>query len=105
MQRLVFGEYDGRRSARCEAFLEACRGAKIDAELSGDIQRAIWEKFVFLVGLSGTTATMRATIGPIRSNQQTRPFLLDVMREVVQVGRAKGVALDAADARPLRHRN
>ena len=95
MQRLVFGEYDGRRSARAEAFLEACRRAKIDAELNTDIRRAIWEKFVFLVGLSGTTATMRAPIGPIRSNSQSRTFLLDVMREVVAVGRAKGVALDA----------
>ncbi len=95
MQRLVFGEYDGRRSTRSEAFLEACQSAKIDAELSGDILRAIWEKFVFLVGLSGTTATMRAPIGPIRSNPQSRAFLLDVMREVVAVGRAKGVGLDA----------
>jgi len=95
MQRLVFGEYDGRRSARCQAFLEACKRANIEAELSGDIQRAIWEKFVFLVGLSATTATMRATIGPIRSNPQTRAFLLDVMREVVQVGRARGVGLAA----------
>ena len=59
MQRLVFGEYDGRRSARAEAFLEACRLAEIDAELSDDIRRAIWEKFVFLVGLSGATATMQ----------------------------------------------
>jgi hypothetical protein len=65
MQRLVFGEYDGSRSTRSEAFLDACRRAKIDAELSGDIRRAIWEKFVFLVGLSGTTATMRLPIGPI----------------------------------------
>jgi 2-dehydropantoate 2-reductase len=45
------------------------------------------------VGLSGTTTTMRQTIGPIRSNPQTRAFLLDVMREVVAVGRAHGVAL------------
>jgi 2-dehydropantoate 2-reductase len=94
MQRLVFGEYDGSRSTRSEAFLDACRCAKIDAELSGDIRRAIWEKFVFLVGLSGTTATMRLPIGSIRSNPQSRSFLLDVMREVVAVGRAKGVALD-----------
>jgi 2-dehydropantoate 2-reductase len=38
---------------------------------------------------------MRKTLGPIRSNPQTRAFLLDVMREVVAVGRALGVALDA----------
>jgi 2-dehydropantoate 2-reductase len=48
---------------------------------------------VFLVGLSGTTATMRSTIGPIRSNPQTRAFLLDLIRETVAVGRAHGVNL------------
>jgi 2-dehydropantoate 2-reductase len=47
-----------------------------------------------LVGLSGTTTAMRTTIGPIRENPQTRAFLLDVMREVVAVGRAHGVDLD-----------
>jgi 2-dehydropantoate 2-reductase len=95
MQRLVFGEYDGRRSARAEAFLDACIRAGIDAELSADIRKAIWEKFVFLVGLSGTTATMRMPIGPIRAHPQTRAFLLDVMREVVAVGRALRVDLAA----------
>jgi 2-dehydropantoate 2-reductase len=50
---------------------------------------------VFLVGLSGTTTTMRSTIGPIRENPQTRQFLLDLMREVVAVGRAHGVDLPA----------
>jgi 2-dehydropantoate 2-reductase len=93
MQRLVFGEFDGRRSARVEAFLTACRAGNINAEIADDIRRAIWEKFVFLVGLSGTTATMRVPIGPIRENPQTRALLLDVMREVVAVGRAHGVAL------------
>jgi 2-dehydropantoate 2-reductase len=95
MQRLLFGEYDGRRSARAEALLEACLRGGINAELSGDIRREIWEKFVFLVGLSATTTTMRLPLGPIRANPQTRAFLLDVMQEVVAVGRAHGVALAA----------
>jgi 2-dehydropantoate 2-reductase len=59
MQKLVFGEYGGRRSARAEALLEACERGGIDAELSPDIRRAIWEKFVFLVGLSAVTTTIR----------------------------------------------
>ena len=101
MQRLIFGEYDGSRSARAEALLDACTRGGINAELSDDIRRAIWEKFVFLVGLSGSTTTMRATIGPIRSNPRTRAFLFDLMRETVAVGRALGVALpsDYADQR------
>lgn len=93
MQRLLFGEFDGSRSPRGEALLAACQAGGINAELSTDILREIWQKYVFLVGLSGTTTTMRQTIGPIRSNPQTRAFLLDVMREVVAVGRAHGVAL------------
>jgi 2-dehydropantoate 2-reductase len=95
MQRLIFGEFDGTRSKRGEALLEACLAGGIKAELSPDIRRDIWQKFVFLCGLSGTTTTMRCTVGPIRENPQTRAFLLDVMREVVAVGRAHGVNLDA----------
>lgn len=93
MQRLIFGEFDGRRSERGEAFLRACQSGGINAELSPNINRDIWQKFVFLVGLSGTTTSIRLPIGPIRENPQTRQFLLDVMREVVAVGRAHGVDL------------
>jgi 2-dehydropantoate 2-reductase len=93
MQRLVFGEYDGARSPRVVALLEACVRGGIDAEISSDIRRAIWEKFVFLVGLSATTTTMRSTLGPIVHNPEARAFLLAVMREVVAVGCAHGVYL------------
>jgi 2-dehydropantoate 2-reductase len=93
MQRIVLGEYDGRKSARATFLHEALVRAGVDAELSGDVRRAIWEKFVFLVALSATTTAMRSTIGPIRENPQTRAFLLELMREAVAVGRAHGVAL------------
>src|SRR5262245_51028372 len=93
IQRMVFGEYDGQRSASAEALLEIALKAGIQAELSSDVRRSIWEKYVFLVGLSATTATMRMKIGPIRENAQTRAFLFDIMKEVVAVGRALGIAL------------
>lgn len=98
MQRLVFGEYDGRRSPRSEAFLEACRRARIDVELSSDVRRAIWEKFVFLVAMSGATAATRMPIGRVRSHPMTRAFLLDLMRETIAVGRAYGVDIDPSFA-------
>jgi 2-dehydropantoate 2-reductase len=103
MARFVFGERGGRRTRRAEAFLQACARASagFDAELSPDVDRAIWEKFVFIVGLSAMTALTRRTIGPVRSDPETRAMLLDVMREAVAVGRAKGVDLpaDFADQR------
>ena len=95
MQRLQFGEYSGARSARAEALLAACLKGGINAEIAADIRRAIWEKYVFLAALSGATASIRSTIGPIRSNPQTRAFFLDLMREVVAVAHASGVNLPA----------
>jgi 2-dehydropantoate 2-reductase len=101
MQRIVLGEYDGRSSERALFLHEALRKAGVNAELSGDVRRAIWEKFVFLVALSATTTAMRSTIGPIRENPRTRAFLLQIMREAVAVGRTHGVALpeDYAESR------
>jgi 2-dehydropantoate 2-reductase len=93
MAKLIFGELDNHRSARVEAFHAACIAAGIDAEIAADIGLAIWQKFVFLVAMSGCTASMRSTIGPIRANPQARGFFLDVVREAVAVGRAMGVAL------------
>ncbi|HEY2222665.1 ketopantoate reductase family protein [Actinomycetospora sp.] len=93
MQKLVIGEFDGHLSPRLAALRDACIDGGIDVEVSEQIERTTWEKFVFLVGMSGTTSLARATIGPIREHPRSRAFLLDTMDEVVRVARARGVAL------------
>ena len=59
MQRIVLGEYDGTKSARATFLYEALVRAGVNAELSDDVRRAIWEKYVFLVALSATTTWAR----------------------------------------------
>ena len=59
LQRLVFGELDGQGSSRVDAFASACAAAGIDYAVSGDIQKAIWEKFVS----SSALARRRAFFG------------------------------------------
>jgi 2-dehydropantoate 2-reductase len=101
MQRVVLGEYAGGSSPRVCALIEAMAAGGINAEISDDIERTIWEKFVFLVGLSATTTSLRTTLGPVRDSPESRAVLLKVMRETVAVGRAKGIGLpeDYADDR------
>ncbi|MEU4096669.1 2-dehydropantoate 2-reductase [Streptomyces sp. NPDC026673] len=94
MQKLVFGPYDGEDGARAEEFREVCAKAGVDAEVSADIARAVWEKYVFLTGLSGTTSAVRQPIGVVRRDPATRALLRDVMAEAAAVGRASGVHLD-----------
>jgi 2-dehydropantoate 2-reductase len=101
MQKLIIGEYGGKESARIEALNALALQAGMQSAISEDIERTLWEKFVFLVGLSATTALLRQPMGAIRANPVTRAFLRDIMRETVAVGRARGVALppDYADER------
>ena len=96
MARVVFGELDGKRTPRAQALLTAFREAGVDADLTDDINRAIWQKFVFLVGLSGVTAVTRQSIGPLREDADTRALLGQVMAETAAVARAKGIAVDSA---------
>ena len=93
LARLAFGELDGGASPRATALLEACKRAGIDASLSESIRQAIWEKFVFIVGLSGMTSLTRMPTGPIRGDPVTREMLRDVMGEVAAVALGRGVDL------------
>ncbi len=71
MERLVFGEFDNSRSPRAEAILAAFQKGEVKAEIAADIRRELWEKFVTLATLSSVTASMRSTIGPIRSQARS----------------------------------
>lgn len=93
LARIVLGEYDGSATPRSEEILRALTGAGIDAEVSPDISVALWQKYVFLVGLSSVTAATRQPIGVLRDLPATRDLLHRVMAETVAVGRARGVDL------------
>jgi 2-dehydropantoate 2-reductase len=95
MQRVVIGERAGGSSERVHRLCDSMLKASITAEISDDIEKTIWEKFVFLVGLSATTTLMRTTLGPVREDADSRGFLTAVMSETVAVARAKGIALPA----------
>ncbi len=95
MAVLIVGELDGKPSARSQAFVDACTKAGIQARVSDDIEKALWEKYVGLVALSGMTSLTRLPLGPIREDPDTRALARQLMSEVVAVGKAKGVRLDS----------
>src|SRR5215471_16465421 len=59
MARLRFGPVTASQQRVAEALAAACKDAAIDAELSADIRRTIWEKFAFLAAFSGMTSVAR----------------------------------------------
>ena len=95
VQKLVFGEYGGAKTARVLALQKACESASIEVIVPDDIEKALWEKFVVLVAMSSITACCRSSIGVVRENPETRALLQAVMTEVVAVAKARGVAISA----------
>jgi 2-dehydropantoate 2-reductase len=93
--RMIFGEFDGRRSKRGEDFLALCLKAGFDATLSDQILTDLWMKFILLASNASMMAATRQPIGKLRDDPDLRPIFVAAYREVVDVGRAKGIALPA----------
>ena len=91
-----FGRADRKPDGQLAAFAAAGKAAKLDIDISPDIQRELWEKFIFLTAMAGSSAGLRSPIGPIREDPDLRGFFRQLMQEAFAVGKARGVALDPA---------
>src|SRR5918999_2418672 len=92
LQRLVFGERDGRRSVRAEAIAAVLAGTAIDWSLSDDIEQVLWDKLVFLAALASVTCLFRANVREIMSAPGGR--------EVMERALAANAAIAAREGHP-----
>lgn len=92
-RRVVLGELDGQVTARAQAVHKAFEETGITAELSEDILKILWTKFVFISMASSLGSLTRLTIGQYRSVPETRAMMTTLMQEVEAVARAQGVEL------------
>jgi 2-dehydropantoate 2-reductase len=96
LARLRFGPLQPQQADAMQALHALCLKAQVDAELLADPRRAVWEKFVFLVGLSSLTALTRQPVGVVREHPEMRRLLRQVMAETAALARAQGQPLDDA---------
>ncbi len=93
--RMVFGELDGRRSKRAEELLALCLKGGFDATLSEQILTDLWMKFILLASNAGMMSLARQPIGALRDDPDMLPVFMAAYQEIIDVGRAKGIALPA----------
>ncbi len=91
--RIVFGELDGTASPRSQRILEAFQGAAVPAECSSQVQRVLWEKYLFIAAQAGLTALTRCSIGELRSIPETRRLYRLILEELAGVAKAAGIDL------------
>ena len=95
---VIFGKLSGSgdsSSKRTERLRRALEEAGVRAEITPDIEAAMWEKFLFISSISGLGAVSRVPLGELRQVPETRALLEQLMREVTRVAGAHTVRLPA----------
>jgi len=87
---VTFGERDGTVSLRCRRIAEQLGNAGFDSRLSDSIVHDMWEKWVFLATLAGTTCTLRASIGDILAAPEGHALITRFYDECRGIAAANG---------------
>lgn len=93
---LSFGERNGELSDRVKAIVRLMEGARFNANASTEILQEMWEKWVFLASLAGSTCLMRATIGDICASPGGTDFILGLLEECRSIAAAEGYPMREA---------
>ena len=94
-RRVALGELNGASTARVQAIHKAFKQTGITAELSDNILKILWTKFLFIAAASSFGSLTRLPIGEYRSVPETRALITSLMKEVENLARRAGVDLDA----------
>jgi 2-dehydropantoate 2-reductase len=91
--RIAFGETTAARSPRVERLLATLTAAQIPAEIAPDIQRVLWEKYIFICAQAGMSTLARVPAGVLRAHEPTWAMYRALLAEAAAVGRAEGARL------------
>jgi len=97
--KIVLGELGGALTERVQRIASAFQQSGVPHQVSTDINRVLWEKFLFIAGVGGVTALARSGIGPLLASPEGRTLLTTSCEEIAAVALAERVPLpaDAAD--------
>ena len=90
LHELIYGELDGRSSARIEALHAFMSDAGFDAQLSTHIAQDLWNKWILLATLGGICTLARGNVGEIAATEGGRDFVDAFLIEASAVAIAAG---------------
>jgi 2-dehydropantoate 2-reductase len=96
--KLLFGEAKNPvRSEKVKRVGNAFDRARIAYEVPVDMVRSLWWKFMINVGVNQVSAVLRAPYGVFQRVLEARRLMETVMKEVIRLAGAEGVALKEED--------
>ena len=94
-RRIVLGEFNGRTTPRLNMVYSTLQSTGATVEVSDNILKVLWTKFVFIAPVMAMGSLTRVTFGEYRSVPEARAVLTEAISEVAAVAQARGVTLDA----------
>jgi 2-dehydropantoate 2-reductase len=89
--RLILGEPGGRNTARTNRISDALTRAGFEVVTTQAIEKEFWVKLLGNVSFNPVSALTVTTADQLIENQEVKAYMVEIMREVLAIGRAVGV--------------
>ena len=93
-RRLILGEPGGANGERTRAIADACERAGFEVLRSTSIEKEFWVKLLGNVSFNPVSALTLASSDRLVADPLVKGYMVAVMREVLEIGRAVGVDAD-----------
>jgi 2-dehydropantoate 2-reductase len=92
--KLILGEPGGRNTARTQRIAEVLSAAGFEVIVTNAIEKEFWVKLLGNVSFNPVSALTVTTADELIRNQEVKAYMVEIMREVLAIGRAVGVDAD-----------
>ena len=89
--KLILGEPGGENTARTKRIADALAAAGFEIVVSDAIEKEFWVKLLGNVSFNPVSALTVSTADRLIENQEVKSYMVEIMREVLAIGRAVGV--------------
>jgi 2-dehydropantoate 2-reductase len=93
-RKLILGEPGGRNGARTKAVADALSAAGFEVTVSDSIEKDFWVKLLGNVSFNPVSALTVSSADSLLENRELKAYMVQIMREVLAIGRAVGVDAD-----------
>src|SRR5688572_20090097 len=93
-RKLILGEPGGRNGVRTRRIAEALSGAGFEVHVSDFIEKDFWVKLLGNVSFNPVSALTVSTADRLIEDREIKRYMVEIMREVLEIGRAVGVDAD-----------
>jgi 2-dehydropantoate 2-reductase len=93
-RKMIVGEPGGKNTARTFQLAEALNKAGFEVATSDFIEKAFWVKLLGNVSFNPVSALTGSTADRLIEDRQVKAYMVEIIREVLAIGRAVGVDAD-----------